>query len=414
LAEVTRGHSFEVIVVDNASIDGTADFLAQLNGDVQIIRNDENLGFAKACNQGARAARGRYLLFLNNDTVPLAGWLEPLVAELEMHPDVAVVGSKLLYEDGTVQHAGVAFSRAHFGPYHIYRGVPGDVPFVNERREYQCVTAACMLIRRETFEAVGTFDEGYVNGFEDVDLCLKIRERGGRIVYQPRSVLFHLESRTPGRHAHEVENSRRLFARWSRQWWLVDEDAICVGDGYAFQVSEEGNTRRGQLSSLDDPAERARWQLVADTQRMAATRDVAALGALLARATEWPDDASVLRWGAELCERSGNGQYAEALWMKLATLGKEVSARRTLAQTALERDDMDEASIHLDALLNAAPTDATGWLLKGLLAARLGQPADATHAFETAAQHGADGEEVRAGMALVAAAADGHEVAPTD
>ncbi len=111
LASITTMPEYEVIVVDNASSDGTAEFLAELGGDVQVISNPENYGFAVACNQGANAARGEFLLFLNNDTIPTDGWLNALVDEVERHPDVAVVGSKLLYEDGTIQHAGVAFSR---------------------------------------------------------------------------------------------------------------------------------------------------------------------------------------------------------------------------------------------------------------------------------------------------------------
>jgi len=100
----------QTIVVDDDSTDGTAALLASLGGDVQVIRNTENLGFATACNQGARAARGRHVVFLNNDTVPLPGWLTPLIAELDADPTVAVVGSKLLYPDDTIQHAGVGLA----------------------------------------------------------------------------------------------------------------------------------------------------------------------------------------------------------------------------------------------------------------------------------------------------------------
>ena len=406
LAEVTRGYSFELIVVDNASSDGTGDFLAQLNGDVQVIRNRDNLGFAKACNQGARAARGRHLLFLNNDTVPLAGWLEPMVEELDGHPEVEIVGSKLLYEDGSVQHAGVAFSRVGFGPYHIYRGSPGDSWVVNQRREYQCVTAACMLIRRETFIAVGGFDEGYVNGFEDVDLCLKVGARGGRIVYQPRSSLYHLESKTPGRHTHELENGRRLFARWGREWSLADEDEFYVADGFALRVNEQGGARQGTLEALVEPAARTSWQLVAESQRVARATDRLALRALLTRGSEWPDDVYVLRWAVELCERSGNDEYAAGFWSKLVRLGDALNGRRSLAEAALLRQDLDHASAHLDALLTRAPSDPVGWLLKGHLAVRRGQPSDARYAFETAARHGCDAGVVQAGLASLASGAD--------
>ncbi len=149
LAKVTDGCEYEVIVVDNHSTDGTQEFLSSLGGDVQIIRNAENRGFSKACNQGAKAARGRYLVFLNNDTIPQTGWLEPLVREVEQDRDVAVVGSKLLYGDGTIQHAGVVFSRTGGIPYHLYRRLPGDASAVNRRCEFQCVTAqlpACWFV----------------------------------------------------------------------------------------------------------------------------------------------------------------------------------------------------------------------------------------------------------------------------
>ena len=94
-------------MVDNASTDGTKEFLSTLGGDVQVINNSENFGFAKACNQGAEKAKGKFLVFLNNDTIPKSGWLSALMDEVTTHSDVSIVGSKLLYPDNTIQHAGV-------------------------------------------------------------------------------------------------------------------------------------------------------------------------------------------------------------------------------------------------------------------------------------------------------------------
>ena len=111
LAQVTSDPSFEVIIVDNASSDGTPEFLRTLEGDIQVIRNEENRGFAKACNQGAALARGKYVVFLNNDTIPQPGWLSSLVEEVESHEQVGIVGSKLLCPNNTIQHAGVVISR---------------------------------------------------------------------------------------------------------------------------------------------------------------------------------------------------------------------------------------------------------------------------------------------------------------
>ncbi len=210
----THGVPHEVIVVDNASSDDTAAALPLLEG-IRFHRNEENLGFAKACNQGAAMARGRYLLFLNNDTEALPAWLEPLVWVAESDPAVAAVGSKLLFPDGTLQHAGVAVGWAEplpISPFHLDYHQPAERS--TEQLDLSAVTAACMLVRANVFRAVGGFDEGYVNGYEDVDLCFKLRERGLRVVYTPRSELYHHESVSDGRFRHVAHNTVRLHQRW--------------------------------------------------------------------------------------------------------------------------------------------------------------------------------------------------------
>lgn len=207
---------YEVMVINNASTDGTGEYLHRLRPDVRVLTNQTNLGFAKACNQGARAARGQYLVFLNNDTIPQPGWLTAMVAVARRCPCIGVVGSKLLYPDGRVQHAGVVIRQEHpIGTRHIYRGYPASAPQVNKERDFQVVTGACMLVRRSVFEQLNGFDEGYINSYEDVDFCLRVRQAGWRVVYTPRSVLFHYESATEGRHLKDVENFQRLNAQWA-------------------------------------------------------------------------------------------------------------------------------------------------------------------------------------------------------
>ena len=410
LPDATSETSYEVILVDNGSTDDTARLLDALSGDVQVIRNRENLGFARACNQGAKSARGRYLVFLNNDTIPQQGWLKALVDEVESHDDVAVVGSKLLYPDGTIQHAGVGFSRVWFTPYHLYRGFNQHAEVVNRRREFQAVTAACMLMRREVFEKLDGFDEGYKNGFEDVDLCLRVRELGGRIIYQPKSVLYHLESQTTGRKAHDQDNAKRLQERWGHMWWLPDEDAILVPDGYAVRTHNDNGTLNYCLTLLRDPSERARWELVADAQCAAQRRDIRALHDCLARAEEWPDEASVLRWAAHLCRWSQAGQWSERFWRRLLTVEEAPDARAALAQSALMRGELDQAAEHLEMLHAHAPAHGEGWLLSGVLAVQRMDYAEAMRAFGQAEQYGADSRKTKLGLVMASVGDGRHEM----
>ena len=224
VATHTRDVSHEVIVVDNASSDETAQALPLLDN-IRLQRNEKNLGFAKASNQGAAMARGKYLLFLNNDTEPRPGWLAAMVKIVEADPRVAMVGSKLLFPDGTLQHAGVVFAYAAplpVTPFHLHYRHPASDS--QQQLSLRAVTAACMLVRPEVFRAVGTFDEGFVNGYEDVDLCLKVWQTGAKIIYTPESVVVHHESVTEGRFAADSANVNRLNQRWQGVFEAFDVD----------------------------------------------------------------------------------------------------------------------------------------------------------------------------------------------
>lgn len=230
LAEVTPDELYEVVLVDNGSTDATSELLEQLEGDVTIIRNEQNVGFSHACNQGAAAARGRSLLFLNNDTVPHDGWLEPLLAALD-EPGVGIVGAKLLFPNGTIQHGGVLVIDdptlpLPLLPVHLFHETAGDTAEANMRRDLTAVTGACMLVRRELFETCNGFDEEYWNGFEDIDLCLRVGELGWRIVYEPASTLMHHESVSgPERFAKQEQNLARLNSQWRDR--LLPEAVRC-------------------------------------------------------------------------------------------------------------------------------------------------------------------------------------------
>lgn len=208
----------EVVIVDDASDDGTVERFADHEPELTIVAHRENKGFAISCNDGAAVAgEADYLVFLNNDTVPLPGWLDALVDEVIDDAEVGAVGSKLLYPDGTVQHAGVIIGQDRW-PRHLYAGFPGDHAAVDRSREVAAATAACLLVRRESFEALGGFDTAYVNGYEDIDFCLRLTaERDEKVHYCARSVLYHLESvtRWSDERSAGVEHNSRLFSeRW--------------------------------------------------------------------------------------------------------------------------------------------------------------------------------------------------------
>ena len=215
--EAVRGAApFEVILVDNGSTDGTRALLDGVENrpGYRVVRSAENLGFARGNNAGAQVARGDCLLFLNNDTVPHSGWLEAMVAELESDAGIGIVGARLLYPDtGRIQHAGLELINGV--PDHVHRHAEADAPEVNRPRDLDMVTGACLLIRKELFDRLGGFDTGYVNGVEDVDLCLRARDLGYRVRYCPKAVLDHHEGTSAGRYDHVRPNLERFVQRWN-------------------------------------------------------------------------------------------------------------------------------------------------------------------------------------------------------
>ena len=224
----------EVVVVDDASPEPLR-ALDDIDPRVRLVRSDANLGFAGACNLGASRATGELLVFLNSDTEPQPGWLAALVAAAQ-DPSIGIVGARLLYTHGTVQHAGVVFSQADGLPRHVYRGFPAEHPAVLKPRDLQAVTAACVLVRADVFRALDGFDDAYRNEFEDIDLCLRARAAGHRVTYCPTAVVTHLEavSRRPEAVDQAAPppnpNRDRFRATWGDAI-VRDELAVYAADG---------------------------------------------------------------------------------------------------------------------------------------------------------------------------------------
>jgi GT2 family glycosyltransferase len=231
-----QGHR-RIVVVDDGSTDDTPRMLAAYGGAIQVITHGGNLGFGASCNDGVSVADGEYVILLNNDTVPGAGWRETLERYADGHPAAAVVGSRLVYPDHTIQHAGVVICQDRY-PRHIYSGFPAGHPAVNRSRRFQIVTAACMLVRREAYLNAGGFDPAFHNGFEDVDLCLRLGESGHEIHYCAESVVVHLESVSPGRFKRDRDN----VAAYRERWWerVQPDDVRCYLDDGLLRLSYEG------------------------------------------------------------------------------------------------------------------------------------------------------------------------------
>lgn len=229
--ENTQDVGYELVVVDNGSTDGTPAYLQSLGNQVRPVLLEQNLGCAPAIHRAIPHATGDFIVLLNNDTLPQPCWLSSMLDLALSDAKIGTIGSKCLYPDLRIQHVGVVFREQ--GPFHVYwkQGFQ-DAPFVNQVRDFQAVTGACQLIRRDVWDLTGGYDqEAFPVAYADVDLCLKIREAGYRVVYCPSSVVIHYESSTAGRHDRDDRDYRKFMARWSGKF-KVDLEEVVVADGF--------------------------------------------------------------------------------------------------------------------------------------------------------------------------------------
>ena len=212
---------FEVIVVDDGCSDETPTALPQIAG-VRYHRRAQNGGFIAACNDGASLARGEYLIFLNNDTIPQPGWLDALFSTFAEHPGAGLVGAQLLYPDGRLQEAGgVVFADGSGWNYGKFES-PEDPRFAY-LRDCDYASGAALAIPRALFAQVGGFDARYAPAYyEDTDLAFAVRAAGKRTIYQPAARVIHAEGGTAGTDtnvgmkAYQVRN-RGIFAEHRRE-----------------------------------------------------------------------------------------------------------------------------------------------------------------------------------------------------
>lgn len=209
---------YEVLLIDDGSDAETIAFLKSLDARHHVRFNDSNHGFAFNNNRMAEAAAGRFLCLLNSDAYVSENWLWPMMEVFDRHPNAGLVGNvQRLAGSLKYDHMGVVFGPRgnpnHFGQGFLFH------PFSSQPRKWSAVTAACALVRRELFLQNGGFDENYLNGCEDVDLCLRLSRLGYCHFVAHKSVIEHVKGASEGRKRHNSRNAELLQRRWS--------DSIC-------------------------------------------------------------------------------------------------------------------------------------------------------------------------------------------
>lgn len=219
-ATLPRDLAAEIILIDDGSTDGTRAWLATLDPSrFRVLLNERNLGYAAANNRAVAIARGRLLALLNSDLELTPGWLEEMLAvHRSLGARAGMVGNvQRQARTGEIDHAGIIVGETG-KPEHLRR-MPVWID-ARSRRAYRvpAVTGACLLVERALWEQLGGFDEAYVNGGEDIDLCLRARAVGRTNAVALRSVIRHHVSASPGRKRRDEENSRRLMLRWHHEF----------------------------------------------------------------------------------------------------------------------------------------------------------------------------------------------------
>lgn len=211
--------TYEVIIANDNSTDITTQ-ITEIVKNIKVITNQENLRFLKNCNHAAKAARGKYIFFLNNDTQVQPNWLQPLVDLMEHNLDIGLTGSKLVYADGRLQEAGGILWKDGSAWNYGNRSNPED-PEYNYVKEVDYISGAAIMIRKTLWEEIGGFDERFAPAYcEDSDLAFEVRRHGYQVVYQPLSVVVHYEGVSngtdieSGQKAYQVVNQKKFLDKW--------------------------------------------------------------------------------------------------------------------------------------------------------------------------------------------------------
>jgi len=224
ILEYTKDVDYEVIIADDVSTDATEHLERYAEGLV-ICRNTVNQGFLRNCNNGAKSARGKYLMFLNNDTQVTEGWLSSLVKLMESDASIGMAGSKLVYPDGRLQEAGGIIWSDGSG-WNYGRLDDPDKPEYNYVKDVDYISGAAILLSNDLWKQIGGFDERFAPAYcEDSDLAFAVRKAGYRVVYQPLSKVVHFEGISNGTDVqgtglkrYQAINSEKLKEKWAGEF----------------------------------------------------------------------------------------------------------------------------------------------------------------------------------------------------
>ena len=241
ILENTPDVSYEIIIADDVSTDATRE-LSRYAENVVICRNETNQGFLRNCNNAAKKARGKYIMFLNNDTQVTPGWLSSLVDLIGSDPSIGMVGSKLVYPDGRLQEAGGIIWSDGSG-WNYGRLDDPDKAEYNYVKDVDYISGAAILLSRKLWNQIGGFDDRFAPAYcEDSDLAFEVRKAGLRVVYQPLSKVIHFEGVSNGTDVngtglkrYQVENSRKLREKWAEEF---KKQCVNTGNPNPFRARE--------------------------------------------------------------------------------------------------------------------------------------------------------------------------------
>ena len=236
--------SYEVILADDNSNDQT-EKINEYAENVRIIRNKENLGFLRNCNSASKYASGKYIVFLNNDTQVQERWLESMLELIESDVTIGMVGSRLVYPDGSLQEAG-GIIWADGSGWNYGRGRSPLDPEYNYVKDVDYISGASIMIRKDLWKKIGGFDERYAPAYyEDSDLTFNVRKHGYRVVYQPQSVVVHFEGVTngtdenSGHKQYQKVNKEKFVEKWKNE--LKDQ---YPSESFLFKARERGKNKK--------------------------------------------------------------------------------------------------------------------------------------------------------------------------